>query len=250
MKLRHHIFLLLGALVLWSCEERNPDLFGEITGVYFYNRSARMSVTDSLDYTFVYEASDRIEVPVRVQLIGRASEQDRPLNISVTSENAEEGTDYLLPSDPVLPAGAYEAEYVVTLLRTAPLKNGAKMLQLEIHANEYFDLPVAQVAQVSDTVSVLTLRITFSDMFTQAPSAWEENLLGEFTQQKFELICKVLDINPADFNDASLMTLAKQLYISAEMTGYVREQVSRKERGDAYDADAFDSGNGEPLTFS
>lgn len=247
MKLRH-IFLLLGALLLWSCEERNPDLFGEITGVYFYNRSTHMSVTDSLDYTFVYEASDRIEVPVRVQLLGRASEKDRPLDISVTSENAEEGTDYLLPSDPVLPAGAYETEYVVTLLRTASLKSAAKMLELEIHANEHFDLPVAQMSQVSDTVSVLTLKITFSDMFTKAPSAWEENLLGVFTQQKFELICKVLSIDPADFNDASLLTLAKQLYISAEMTGYVQEQVGRKERGETYDADAFDS-KGEPLTF-
>ena len=249
MKL-HNISILLVMLVLCSCEERNPDLFGEITGVYFNNRSAQMAVTDSLNLTFVYEASDRMEVPVKIQLLGRASDEDRPLDISVVSSDAVEGVDYILPSSPVLPAGASEADYIVTLLRTAPLKSETRVVELEIHANRYFDLPVTEMVQISDTVSLVRLRIYFSDMFTQAPSAWEENLLGKFTQQKFELICRILDIDPADFNDASLMTLAKQLYISSEMTAYVREQIGKKEAGESYDEDAFDARTGEPLIFN
>ena len=86
-------------------------------------------------------------------------------------------------------------------------------------------------------------------MFTKAPAAWDENLVGNFTQQKFELICKVLDIDPEDFNDSGKITLAKLLYISAEMTAYVREQVERKATGQTYDEDAFDRETGEPLTF-
>lgn len=86
-------------------------------------------------------------------------------------------------------------------------------------------------------------------MFTKAPDAWEDNLVGDFTQQKFELICKVLEIDPADFNDPGVITLAKLLYISAEMTAYVQEQVLRKAEGDPYDEDAFDRITGEPLTF-
>ena len=124
------------------------------------------------------------------------------------------------------------------------------MLHLQIHANEHFDLPVTHIVQISDTVSVLSYKIYFSDMFTKAPSAWERNLLGEFSQQKFELICRVLDINPGDFNDQSLMTLAKQLYISAEMRAYVQEEVAKKNAGEAYDADVFDSLTGEPLKFT
>lgn len=243
------IYVLTALLAICSCEERTPDLFMDMTGVYFNNKSAQMAVTDSLNITFVYEASDRMEVPVKVQLIGRTSDQDRPLDITVVSDNAVEGVDYLLPSAPVLPAGASEMDYTVTLLRNEALKSQRKMMTLELHGNEYFDLPVKEIQQIADTVSVLTLRIYFSDMFTQAPAAWETNLLGEFTQQKFELICKVLNINPADFNDPSLMTLAKQLYISSEMTAYVQEEIRKKNAGEPYDVDVLDRESGEPLMF-
>ena len=79
--------------------------------------------------------------------------------------------------------------------------------------------------------------------------AWDSILVGEFSQQKFVLLCKVLEIDPADFQDASVITLAKLLYISAEMTAYVEEQVSRKAEGLEYDQDAFDPVTGEPLSF-
>jgi hypothetical protein len=123
------------------------------------------------------------------------------------------------------------------------------MIHLTLHANEHFDLPVSRMEQVADTVSIVDVRIYFSDMFTKAPAAWDKNLLGEFTQQKFELICKVLQIDPADFNDPSVITLAKMLYISAEMTAYVAEQKENKDAGKEYDKDAFDPQTGEPLTF-
>ena len=208
-----------------------------------------MTVTDSLDLTFVYEASDELEVPVKIQLMGRAADFDRPLSITVSSENAQEGVDYVLPSSPVMPAGAYSTEYKVVLKRTEALKKTRKMIELDIHANEYFELPVSELAQIMDTVSLLNLRIYFSDMFTKAPSAWEDNLIGEFTQQKFELICKVLEMNPADFNDPGVVTLAKMVYISAEMTAYVEGEVAKKNAGEPYDEDVFDNETGEPLTF-
>lgn len=241
--------LLLTVICLVSCEERTPDLFRDITGVYFNNASSGMTVTDSLDLTFVYEASDVMEVPVKIQLLGRASDEDRPLDITVSSENAQENMDYVLPSSPVMPAGAYSTEYVVILKRTESLKKTRKMIELTLHANGHFALPVADMVQVADTVSILSLRIYFSDMFTKAPSAWEDNLVGEFTQQKFELICRVLEINPADFNDAGKVTLAKLLYISSEMTAYVEGEKQKKDKGEPYDTDAFDEETGEPLTF-
>ena len=71
-------YILISFLaVLTSCRERNPELFQDITGVYFNNRTGSMAVSDSLDVTFVYEAGDVIEVPVRVQLLGRAVDRDR-----------------------------------------------------------------------------------------------------------------------------------------------------------------------------
>ena len=240
---------MLSLLALVACQERTPEFFQDITGVYFNNTSATMSVTDSLDLTFVYEAGDEMEVPVKVQLLGRSADQDRPLAVTVSSDNAREGVDYVLPQQAVMPAGASSVDYVVVLKRTDALKSERKMIHLTLHANEHFDLPVSKMEQIADTVSIVDVRIYFSDMFTKAPAAWDENLLGKFTQQKFELICKVLQINPADFNDPSLITLAKMLYISAEMTAYVAEQKENRDAGKDYDKDAFDSKTGEPLTF-
>lgn len=140
-------------------------------------------------------------------------------------------------------------EYVVTLLRTESLKKEKKNITLELRENEFFSLPVAKMDQIADTVSILRLDIAFSDMFTKSPVAWDSNLVGEFSQQKFVLLCKVLEIDPADFQDASVITLAKLLYISAEMTAYVEEQVSREAEGLEYDQDAFDPVTGEPLSF-
>jgi len=242
-------YILSFLILLTSCQERHPALFQDVTGVYFNNTSGSMAVTDSLDVTFVYEAGDEVEIPVKVQLLGRAADEDRPIDITVSSDNAEEGVDYILPGNSVLPAGASSTDYIVTLKRTDALKSEKKMILLQIHANEHFDLPVGHIVQVADTVSTLEYRIYFSDMFTKAPAAWDENLVGEFTQQKFELICRVLGIDPGDFNDPGVITLAKLLYISAEMTAYVEEEVEKKNAGQAYDDEAFDSQTGEPLTF-
>lgn len=249
--MKQYIFGIFASLfVLASCQERNPDLFMDITGVYFNNMSGRMAVVDSVDITFVYEAEDEVDVPVKVQLLGRTADVDRQFGLTVMSDNAQEGVDYVLPEQAILPAGASSVDYIVKLRRTPALKNEKKMLHLQIHANDQFDLPVNHIVQISDTVSILDYRIYFSDMFTKAPSAWETNLLGVFTQQKFELICKVLDIDPGDFNDPVLMTLAKQLYISSEMTAYVQGEVAKKAAGKEYDAEAFDPQTGEPLKFT
>ena len=236
-------------LALVSCEERTPGHFEDISGVYFNNTTGTMLVTDSLDVTFVYTSGNDLEVPVKVQLLGRTADQDRPFAITVSSDNAEEGVDYTLPQQAAIPAGASYAEYVVTLKRTDALKAEKKMICLQVHSNEHFDLPITHIVQYADTVSTLEYRIDFSDMFTKAPAAWDANLVGVFTQQKFELICKVLDIDPAAFNDPSVITLAKLLYISTEMSAYVEEQVEKKNAGEPYDEEAFDKETGEPLKF-
>ena len=172
-----------------------------------------------------------------------------PVDIRVSSENAVEGTDYVLSDKVEIPAGASGINYIVTLKRTESLKTMKKTIYMELRANDYFALPVTEEIQAGgDTVSTLRYRIIFSDMFTSAPVAWEENLLGAFSQQKFELICDVLDVAPADFNDVSVMTFAMQVYISSEMTQYVKEQEEKKNAGEEFDENAFD-GNGDPLTF-
>lgn len=250
MKRNITYILMTLLLALSACQERHPILFGDVSGVYFNNLSGSMSVIDSIDVTFVYEATDELEVPVRVQLVGKVADYDREVKIVVDSENALKDVDYVLPPKSFIPSGAAYMDYIVILKRTPALKSEKKTLRLEICANEYFALPVTEMIQIADTVSTLYYNISFSDMFTKAPATWDANLVGEFTQQKFELICKVLEIDPDDFNDGSKITLAKLMYISTEMTYYVKEQTLNKAAGNDYDEMAFDAVTGQPLIFT
>lgn len=245
---------LLFAGCLSACDERVPVAFEEMEGVYFNNRaniSSNSALLDSTNLTFVYESSDEMKVPVKIQLLGRPTAQARPIELHVTSQDAVEGVDYVLPTKAELPAGAVTFNYVVTLKRTAALKNTAKTIRLEILPNDYFSLPVPEEVQVNgDTVSTLRYRIVYSDMFTAPPMAWEEELIGEFSPQKFDLICKVIpSIAPADFNDSSKVTLSKQMYIYKRMTEYVAREIAKRDCGEEFDKDVLDAETGEPLSF-
>lgn len=241
---------LFAAMLFAACSEQVPDDFQQIDGVYFNNRSNTSVLQDTTDVTFVYEKDDEMDVPVTVQLLGRPADHAREVSLMVSSADAVEGVDYVLPATAAIAAGETTLSYVITLKRTAALKTTRKSLTLTLHANDWFTLPVqSEVTTTGDTVTTLSYRIIFSDMFTTAPEAWETELLGTFSQQKFELICDVLDIDPADFNDDTAMTLAMQAYICSEMTAYVNEQKAKKDAGEEYDANAFDS-TGAPLSFT
>ena len=234
---------------LGSCSEQNPDVFEDINGVYFNNRTNTNVLQDATNVTFVYQKGDEMQVPVKIQLVGRPSEQAREIALTVTSDDAQEGVDYTLPEKAEMPAGATVFEYVITLKRTAVLKTQLKHIKLSLQPNANFVLPVTEEVMANgDKVTTLAYTIAFSDQFTTAPKAWDKGLLGEFTQKKFELACRVLDLDPADFNDDTKMTLAMQSYVSTQMQLYVRQQQTLRLNGEAYDADAFDA-RGNPLQF-
>ncbi len=241
---------LIAILGLGSCSEQTPDVFDDINGVYFNNRTNTNILQDSTDLTFVYQKGDEMEVTVQIQLVGRPSDQPREIALAVSSDDAKEGTDYVLPAKAEIPAGETTCQYTVILKRTAALKTQKKHLKFTLQPNANFTLPVTQeTTSNGDVVTTLEYGIVFSDQFTTAPKAWEKGLLGAFSQQKFELACKVLDLDPADFNDDSKMTLAMQSYISAEMQTYVLQQENLKNQGLAYDEDAFDA-QGNALVFA
>lgn len=231
MKKKHiiHSAALLLGLCLAGCKESLPDNFGAIEGIYFYNQLTDRTVVDSAAYTFIYEDADVLEVPVRLQLVGRAAAQPRAVDVRVTSQDAEEGTDYTLGGEAVLPAGSVSFDYVVTLKRTDILKEKTKNLLLELRANENFIIPfTSQVQSGGDTVSAVTFKINFSDQFTAPPAGWRSLFVGPFSQQKFELICDVMEIPRADFNEVGKITNAKWLYIESRMINYVRDQEKLK----------------------
>lgn len=252
--MRHILYMaLMGAAIflVTSCKEEMPEKFQDISGVYLNNRLANNTLVDSTSVTFVYTEGDTMDVPVTVQLIGRPSKQKRPVNLAVTTNNAVEGTDYTLPASAMFPADTSTYAYTITLKRTPELKKQKKSLTITLAGNEYFTLPVThEVQSTGEDITTLKYTIYFSDMFTTRPSSWiDEEWCGVFTQQRFELICRVLNINPADFNDSSKMTLPMYAYIRAQMREYVKAETEKMNAGEDYDHDIIDETTGKPLEF-
>ena len=73
--------------------------------------------------------------------------------------------------------------------------------------------------------------------------------IGAFSQQKFELICDVMEIARADFNEEGKISSAKWMYIQSTMIGYVSDQQRLRDAGQPYDERAFDD-SGAPLSFT
>ncbi|WP_292265193.1 DUF4843 domain-containing protein [Butyricimonas sp.] len=239
------MMLLLG---LAGCNEEEPAAFDEVKGIYFNNRLINNTIVDSTNVTFVYTSANTMNVTVKVQALGRPVSYARPIDIRVTGGNAIEGTDYELITAAEMPAEAVNLDYNVQLNRTAILKQEDRELVLELRANEHFILPFEyQVQSGNDTTTVVRYRIVFSDRFTVAPESWDENFGGKFSQQKFELICRVLEIDPAKFNTTGGISPSMWQFIYLGMCDYVAIQVEKKEAGKEYDKEAFDPTTGEPL---
>ena len=248
---RHLKYMILGCalLVAAGCKESLPPHFDDITGIYLNNLLPNRAHTDSVSLTFIYEDKDEMEVPVRLQLLGRTAETARPVTVSILSDNADAGRDYEAPSIAELPANATAFDYVIKLKRTADLKKETKKLIVRIEANDYFILPFESIIQSGgQETSVVDFIIEYSDQFTAPPVGWNEMFAGKFTQQKFELITRVMDIPRNYFNDKNKISPAKWIYIQEQMTLYVRGEQKKKDQGLDYDPEAFDA-NGDALTF-
>lgn len=253
MKTKNNILWSILILVagITSCDEKTPDLYNAVDGIYFNNRLRNNTLTDSTNYTFIYSDHDTTSIRITIQSAGPQKPIDRPVNIKITSE-AEEGVDYVLPEKCELPANASKFDYVVLLKRTPSLKEGVKTIHFEILANDYFTLPIKE--EVTDPVnnistSTLHFKIEFSDMFTSPPAAWnDEGICGKFSPEKLDLIVKVLEIPRADFNDPKKVTWAKFAFIRQTMSAYVEEQYMYYMYEMPYDPDIFDK-DGNLLEF-
>ena len=149
--------MLIGAMAIvgvCSCSEQTPEVFDNIDGIYLNNRSNTNILQDSTNVTFVYQKGDEMQVPVKIQLLGRPSDKAREIALTVTSNDATEGVDYILPEKAELAAGETVLNYMITLKRTAVLKTSQKHLQITLQPNANFTLPVTQETTANgDTVT-------------------------------------------------------------------------------------------------
>ena len=176
MKTRNiFIWIMLLIMGLTACSEEEVNTYSADEGIYF-NQRIRVGniLTDSTNFTFVYieESQNEATVSIPVQLVGRATDEPRPVNIKVVGGNAKEGDDFVLPVNPVLPAGASSFNYEITLKRSTALQEEAKTIELAIEENEYFrPIITHEITDIQSGTDVTTMRhkIEFSELFTERP---------------------------------------------------------------------------------
>lgn len=233
---------------LCACHEQVPDLYSAPDGIYFNNRNAYNTPTDTTIVTFVYHPDDveTLDVPVSIQSLGRQSAEDRPVNIRVYSDNAEEHTDYELVTPAVMPAHTSSFVYVVRLRRTEALRTELKSVFLELHSNEYFTTFLKQNTTSNGQLAeadVLTYRIDFSDYYSAAPAGWRPEYVGAFSERKLRLLWKLFSnvVDPTAYNTAGAIPFNKWIYIQREVNKYLATQLNilrGYEKGDV-DPDAL-----------
>ena len=231
MKTRNiFIWIMLLIMGLTACSEEEVNTYSADEGIYF-NQRIRVGniLTDSTNFTFVYieESQNEATVSIPVQLVGRAIDEPRPVNIKVVGGSAKEGDDFVLPVNPVLPAGASSFNYEITLKRSTVLQEEAKTIEIAIEENEYFrPIITHEITDIQSGTDVTAIRhkIEFSELFTAAPAAWY-TYIYPFTPQCFFLTCRVMNIPRSDFNDTSKISSFRFQYFMSEMRKYVAEQL-------------------------
>jgi hypothetical protein len=252
MKSKYYITIaLLNVLGLLSaCSESEVPLYSGEAGIYFNNRTSTANLVDSTSVTFIYSEDDFMDIPVAIQTFGRLADFDRPVNLEVTSDNAQQDVDYQLLTPAVVPANVSEFTYTVRLLKTPSLSNETKVIRLKIGPNSYFSNRYPHELVGNDTVTTLEYRIFFTNQFTVAPAGWNTMFGGTFSVYKLDLLCKLFpEIPRADYNVANKITLAKWSYMQVNVSQYVWQQVQNKAMQIAYDKDAFDP-DGNALDFT
>ena len=221
------------ALCLWSaCDERTPDLYSAPDGIYFNNRTSGSVLVDTTTLTFVYEPDETmyLDVPVVIQTIGRQADIDRPVNLKIWSDNAEEGVDYELLTPAVVPAHTSMFSYVVRLKRTEAIKTELKSIYLELSANEFFTTFLKKDSTGSEErpyTEMLKFRIDFSDFYSTPPAGWLPEYVGEFSERKLRLMWKLFDdvVDRADYNVKGAIPFNKWVYMQREIDTYMTMQL-------------------------
>lgn len=251
-RLLHITYYLLLTLAFASCSESEIAPYSGDDGIYFNNRLSSGTLSDSTEQTFVYTEATTIDVPVTIQVMGRAASYDRPVALTIEGD-AELGTDYELPVEPVVKAGDYKIDYIVRLIKTPALSTTTKRLKLTLAANEHFTTRFTHEGDSTSAsdpyVSALTYVVRFSNQFTVAPAGWNTDFAGPFSVAKLDLLVKLFtDVARADYNVSGKITLAKWTYMQVTANDYVAQQEQYRAMGIDYDTMAFDE-DGNPLYF-
>ncbi|MDE6394332.1 MAG: DUF4843 domain-containing protein [Duncaniella sp.] len=138
-----------------------------------------------------------------VRTMGGIVNYDRPYKIEVVEDEttAIEGEDFVLPANPVIPAGSATAPCIIQLNRTPKLLGGEIQVTVRIVPNEYFDTPIEEYKNSSswnvdaDMQTATQFTLKFHEKYGK-PGAWSsfygDPALGNYSYAKLTVVNKAM----------------------------------------------------------
>lgn len=230
--------LFISFLGISSCDQEGIATYSESDNIYFapsvfgISDGATTAIRDSIGFTFALEKPEIVErvynIPIQVQ--GKISDVDRKVKVVIDPKStAIAGTHFTIPENIIIPAGKVVNNIPVTVFRTADMKQNGFLLILNLQENESFktDMKSKEINAITHkTISFITFKLSFDDKLTQPPG-WLVNYLGVFSAKKLFLMCDLMTLDPAMFNQklgSPGLAIADNMYYQNFMKRYLADQ--------------------------
>lgn len=245
-KLTSIITAVIFTLVYSSCEKETMDFEGE-DAIYFavqwgpdHGDSTVWAFQHFSPIEFMEIDRDMHEVKLRVSLLGRKKDYDRPFEFQIVpdSTTAIQGLEYKINSfQGVIKADEVYTDLIIPVFRTKDIKEVEKTIGIELLSNDYFDLSIEKweplhpywSSEKHQEFNPAFHMITLSD-FLSKPNIWigmanngvEAGIWGEFTEKKFNLICELANVTYADFENSTTMPMARAQVIREVVANHLQ----------------------------
>lgn len=226
------------SLLLVACQENEAIYYeGEpdgTSGIYFaYYTGTTHSSNGSITYNYNDTTRDnsltnvtgewaQLSIPVRV--FGNISEEDRPFTVKAIGGTVEEGKDFTLPEELVMPAGEAMVYLRVRIKKSDELSDGVvRYITLGLEENEYFKPYIKNHVVGVDTFDAQKITIRYS-MVYEEPFSWEFNTdnLGTYSHAKLSFMLNVMGWTYRKFTQQNLNQ------VSPTICTYTRMELQKR----------------------
>ncbi|SKB38796.1 protein of unknown function [Sphingobacterium nematocida] len=239
--------------VLVSCDKDLTPYQGK-EGIYFAVQYGAWNRNESVWPYYNYSTIPFSKVSVadttillKVMVTGKLYDFDRPFTVEINpdSTTAILNTHFKpLATTFNIPANSNFTYIPITLLRAADIKTEMKQIGLRLVPNDKLALSFPEWDAIpgydkgSDPIvnefdaSLHSIRIT--DWMVK-PAIWSGSVganhleignWGEFSEDKMELICQVMNLNYSQFENTDTMPLALIILITREMSAYLQRKYN------------------------
>lgn len=214
------LFFIIACSSLFAGCGENETIYYEgepdgTSGIYFayYNRSSISGSSVTYFYTDTTSENSlanvsgeyaQISIPVRV--FGEVSAEDRPFIVKVIGGTVEEGRDFTLPEELIMPKGEALAYVTVSIKKTEELQDGiVRYITLGLEENQFFKAHIKERIVGNDTIDTQRITIRYS-LTLPIPFSWDfyPGYWGEYSQAKMNFILSVMGWTYREFDNKNL----------------------------------------------